>query len=100
MPKFQGARIPTLAEVLDLTKGKALLQIEIKQAEIEEQVAAVVRDADAIADCEVHSFWPQVVQRDARGRAADGGGAAHGRAAGRRLAGVLRVRAVARTRRA
>lgn len=61
-PKFEGARIPTLSEVLELTRGKALLQIEVKQAGIEAQVAQAVRDADAIADCEVHSFWPQVVR--------------------------------------
>ncbi len=61
-PKFEGARIPTLAEVLELTRGNALLQIEVKQAGIEAQVAQVVRDADAIASCEVHSFWPQVVK--------------------------------------
>jgi len=62
VPKFAGERIPTLAEVLELTRGKALLQIEVKQTGIEEAVAQVVRDAAAIADCEVHSFWPQVVQ--------------------------------------
>ncbi|MBI5287416.1 MAG: hypothetical protein HY873_00420 [Chloroflexi bacterium] len=61
-PKFEGARIPTLAEVLELTNGKALQQIEIKQTGIEEVVARVVRDAGAIANCEVHSFWPQVVK--------------------------------------
>ena len=59
-PKFHGAKIPTLAEVLDLTKGKALLQIEVKQAGIENQVADVVREAGGIADCEVHSFYPNV----------------------------------------
>ena len=61
-PKFKGALIPTLAEVLALTRGHVLLQIEIKQMGIEDQVARVVRDADAIGDCEVHSFYPQVVQ--------------------------------------
>jgi glycerophosphoryl diester phosphodiesterase len=61
-PQFQGQRIPTLAEVLDLTKGAALLQIEIKQPGIEEQVASVVRDADAIASCETHSFFPKIVR--------------------------------------
>ncbi|MEX2247868.1 MAG: glycerophosphodiester phosphodiesterase family protein [Dehalococcoidia bacterium] len=63
VPQFQGERIPTLAEVLALTKDRVLLQIEIKQAEIEEQIAAVVRDADAIPSCETHSFWPQNVER-------------------------------------
>ncbi len=61
-PQFQGQRIPTLAEVLDLTAGKALLQIEIKQAGIEERVAAIVRDAGAIASCETHSFYPKIVR--------------------------------------
>jgi glycerophosphoryl diester phosphodiesterase len=62
VPKFQGEKIPLLSEVLDLTKGKALLQIEVKQAGIEDQVADVVRAAEAIADCEVHSFYPNVVR--------------------------------------
>jgi glycerophosphoryl diester phosphodiesterase len=61
-PKFHGAKIPTLGEVIDLTKGKALLQIEIKQAGIEEQVADVVRAAEAIAYCESHSFSARVVR--------------------------------------
>ena len=61
-PQFAGARVPLLAEVLELTKGKALLQIEIKQPGIEEQVASVVRDAGAVASCEVHSFYPKCVR--------------------------------------
>lgn len=63
VPQFRGARIPTLAEVIELTKGKALLQIEIKQVDIEEQIATVVREAGAIEDCETHSFYPQIVQK-------------------------------------
>jgi glycerophosphoryl diester phosphodiesterase len=62
VPKFAGERVPTLAEVLELTRGRALLHIEVKQPGIEEAVAAAVRDAGAINDCEVHSFWPQIVQ--------------------------------------
>jgi glycerophosphoryl diester phosphodiesterase len=61
VPQFQGTPIPRLAEVLDVTKGAVLLQIEIKQQGIEEQVAQAVRDAGAIASCETHSFWPKVV---------------------------------------
>jgi glycerophosphoryl diester phosphodiesterase len=63
VPQFHGAQIPLLSEVLDLTKGRVLLQIEIKQANIEEHVARAVRDAGALAACEVHSFWPETVQR-------------------------------------
>jgi glycerophosphoryl diester phosphodiesterase len=62
VPRFAGAQIPTLAEVLDLTKGKVLLQIEVKQQGIEDQVAQAVRDAGAIAHCESHSFYPQIVR--------------------------------------
>jgi glycerophosphoryl diester phosphodiesterase len=61
-PKFQGERIPTLAEILDLTSGRALLQVEVKQVGIERAVADAIREADAVASCEVHSFWPQVVK--------------------------------------
>jgi glycerophosphoryl diester phosphodiesterase len=61
-PQFKGARVPRLSDVLDLTKGKALLQIEIKQPGIEEDVARVVREAEAIASCEVHSFYPKCVR--------------------------------------
>ncbi len=61
--RFAGERIPTLAEVLDLTKGRCLLAIEVKQAAIEELVLAAVRDAGALGDCTVHSFNPYVVGR-------------------------------------
>lgn len=63
VPRFQGEKIPTLAAVIELTRGKVLLQIEIKQPDIEEEVARVVRDAGAIADCETHSFYHRVVKR-------------------------------------
>jgi glycerophosphoryl diester phosphodiesterase len=63
VPQFFGAQIPTLADVVDLTRGKALLQIEVKQEGIEQRIAEVVRDADAISSCESHSFYPEVVRR-------------------------------------
>lgn len=62
VPRFKGAKVPTLAEVIELTRGKALLQIEMKQTGIEAAVTRVVRDASAIASCESHSFWPQIVK--------------------------------------
>lgn len=61
--RFGGERIPTLAEVLDLTRGRVLLVLEVKQPDIEEQVLRVVRDLGAVNDCVVHSFIPQVVAR-------------------------------------
>lgn len=51
-----GEPVPTLAEVLDLTKGNVLLVMEIKAPGIEEQVAKVVRDADALNDVMTWSF--------------------------------------------
>lgn len=61
--RFVGELVPTLAEALDLTRGRALMVLEIKQFDIEEQVLRVVRDLGAVNDCVVHSFLPQVVAR-------------------------------------
>jgi glycerophosphoryl diester phosphodiesterase len=58
-----GERIPTLREVLAEVDGRALLVLEIKALDIEEQVLAAVRRGKALDWCVVHSFWPQVVQR-------------------------------------
>jgi glycerophosphoryl diester phosphodiesterase len=58
-----GQRIPTLAETLDLTRGRVLLVIEVKQAGIERRILRVVRDQNALNDCVVHSFNAQVVRR-------------------------------------
>jgi len=48
---------PTLAEVLDLTRGKVLLVMEIKQTGIEEQVARVVHATDSLDDVMAWSFF-------------------------------------------
>lgn len=56
---FTGQRIPTLAEALDLTRGRCLLVVEVKAAGIEPEVAAVIDDA--AADVMVWSFRPEVV---------------------------------------
>jgi len=61
--RFAGEPVPTLAEALDLTRGRALMILEIKQPDIEEQVLRVVRDLGAVGDCAVHSFLPRVVAR-------------------------------------
>jgi glycerophosphoryl diester phosphodiesterase len=61
-PRFRGARVPLLDEVIELTKGNVLLQIEIKQPGIEAQIARAVTDAVAIDSCETHSFYPKIVR--------------------------------------
>ena len=63
VPRFRWERVPTLLEALELTRGHALLQIEIKQANIECHVADAVRSLSAVSDCEVHSFSPHMVKR-------------------------------------
>jgi glycerophosphoryl diester phosphodiesterase len=57
-----GEPVPTLTDVLELTTGKALLVIEIKQAGIEERIADVVRQGDALGDVMVWSFFPQALE--------------------------------------
>lgn len=59
--EFAGERIPTLDEVLDLTKGRAKLSIEVKQGPvfypgIEAAVVAALERAGALDDALVISF--------------------------------------------
>lgn len=58
-----GERIPTLREVLEAVAGRALLVLEVKRLDIEDEVLAAVRRANALDGCAMHSFWPQVVER-------------------------------------
>lgn len=53
---------PTLAEVLALTKGNALLVCEIKQPGIEGRLRDVVLEADALGDVMVWSFFAQALE--------------------------------------
>jgi glycerophosphoryl diester phosphodiesterase len=59
---FRGEHVPTLEETLDLTRGKALLVIEIKQAAIEQAVAGCVRRLNATREVMVWTFQPEVVR--------------------------------------
>ena len=58
-----GERIPTLREVLGAVAGRALLVLEIKPVDIEQEVLDVVSASGGLDWCCVHSFWPQVVAR-------------------------------------
>lgn len=57
-----GEPVPTLAEVLEITGGRALLVVEIKQPGIEELIAGVVRERQALGDVMVWSFFPQALE--------------------------------------
>jgi glycerophosphoryl diester phosphodiesterase len=57
-----GEPVPTLADVLDLTKGRALLVMEIKAPGIEAHVARVVHESAAAGDVMAWSFFPQAIK--------------------------------------
>ena len=57
-----GEPVPTLAEVLALTTGTAVLVIEVKQPGIEERIAAVVREKKALTEVMVWSFFPEALE--------------------------------------
>jgi len=61
--RFPGELIPSLEEAVALTKGRVLLVLELKQMGIEARVLDVVRRLNALRECTVHSFIPQVVAR-------------------------------------
>ncbi|MEE8384753.1 MAG: glycerophosphodiester phosphodiesterase [Dehalococcoidia bacterium] len=50
--------VPTFAQALELTRGRALLVAEIKRPGCEAALANVIRQADAIEDVMVWSFMP------------------------------------------
>jgi len=59
---FVGVRVPTLSELLEITKGKVINVIEIKPENITEKVVKEVEKANAINDVILQSFYPQVVK--------------------------------------
>ncbi len=59
---FAGVRVPTLSELLKITKGKVINVIEIKPENITEKVIKEVEKASAINDVILQSFYPQAVK--------------------------------------
>lgn len=59
---FSGERIPTLAELLELTKGKVITVIEIKPNNITDKVIREIESASAEGEVLVQSFHPEVVK--------------------------------------
>jgi glycerophosphoryl diester phosphodiesterase len=65
-PAFAGERVPTLAEVIDLARGRIKLNIELKlygpDVRLAREVARVVCDGGFTADCLVTSFSLDALQ--------------------------------------
>jgi glycerophosphoryl diester phosphodiesterase len=61
--RYRGERVPTLAEVLDLARHRALVLIEVKADFISERLLGVVADMSAESQIIIQSFNPQTVQR-------------------------------------
>ena len=65
-PSFAGERIPTLAEVIDMARGRIKLNIELKfygsDLRLAEEVARLVREKDFEPDCIVTSFNSDALQ--------------------------------------
>jgi glycerophosphoryl diester phosphodiesterase len=57
-----GEPVPTLAGVLQITRGRALLVIEIKQPGIEGLIATVARDQNSLGEVMAWSFFPQALE--------------------------------------
>jgi glycerophosphoryl diester phosphodiesterase len=57
-----GEPVPTLAEVLEQTKGRVLLIMEIKAPGIEQDVVRAVQQANALEDVMAWSFFPQAIE--------------------------------------
>jgi glycerophosphoryl diester phosphodiesterase len=60
-PQFSGERIPTLREVLKLTRGKVITVIEIKPDNITDKVVEEIENARAVDDVVLQSFHPSAV---------------------------------------
>ena len=58
--EYAGEQVPTLQEVLELTKGKVKLNIEIKtslnDSDIAGKVVKIIQEYEAQEDCEITSF--------------------------------------------
>jgi glycerophosphoryl diester phosphodiesterase len=59
---IDGEPIPTFAETLDTTRGRALLVTEIKRPGCEETLADLIRGASALHDVMVWSFLPPALE--------------------------------------
>ena len=64
-PRFAGERVPTLRELLELTKGRAITVIEIKSENIADKVVKEIKDSRAESEVVIISFHASAL-RDAQ----------------------------------
>jgi glycerophosphoryl diester phosphodiesterase len=66
-PQFAGEKVPTLGEALDTTKGRILLNVEIKTEAVDrgisDKVAAAIRDRGMADQVVVSSFSPTALEQ-------------------------------------
>jgi glycerophosphoryl diester phosphodiesterase len=58
-----GARVPTLEEVIDLAKGKTGFVIELKESDTEEWVISLIKENGLIEDVFIVSFHQDLLKR-------------------------------------
>lgn len=59
----KGEKIPMLQEVIDLAKGKAKIDIEIKNKGIERDVVDIIDRNGIVRKCMVSSFKPDIIKK-------------------------------------
>jgi glycerophosphoryl diester phosphodiesterase len=59
---FTGERVPTLGELLELTKGKVINVIEIKPNDITKRVIEEIEKANAVNEVILQSFYPEAIK--------------------------------------
>jgi glycerophosphoryl diester phosphodiesterase len=64
-PSFAGERIPLLAEVLEAARGRLLVDIELKEPDLDELVIAAVREAGMDDAALLTSFHPLALRAPA-----------------------------------
>ena len=62
-PGFAGERIPTLQEVFDLVRHRAVAVVEIKADWLAKRVLKVAHDVDVVDQIVIQSFSPETVRR-------------------------------------
>jgi glycerophosphoryl diester phosphodiesterase len=58
-----GEKIPTLEEVIEVVKGKAILQIELKGRNVQDEVVRIVKKLDMVNEVVLTSFRHESVRR-------------------------------------